>query len=568
MADEVKKVKVSIEGKDNSSKAFKSASNNANLFKGTILDVNDAFMTLAKSTIAYFSTTKVLEQISLGVEGFQKELDIINLTNERIKSAGISLEEATPKIDGFVESLESMGMSGEEARDAVGRLALKTKDLEEAMRLSKIASDLSASGYGTITENVDRLSKVLTGNGSRALLEYGIKMEGTHSAIEQLNAIESKITRTTEEFADTTQGRLQIAEERWDNFRKGLGKIVVFVRDEAIVAFNDLGTAVENSTSGLDKEDTGKKWAKWIDQLRFGLTNLGDLVAERLASLTGLDTEASKKQMQDFYDKLLENEQQFEKMYSDLAGETEQTNDDLSSSFDDLSDDAEKTAEKVKQSFTEIARKLVSAYNEETSAISKLRNELKELESDTADQLENADEKYQQDVVNRAKQAQEKIDQIDKEIADEKQTRGQGWRSRIAELEKEKAQEQDILARAGGEVSDLKEKIAKDDLDKLKEDWQAERKTIQEESDKTKAEKESELNTAITAQLRTVVASLSPDILDTLMAENQSFLGEIGAGSNQYIFNFNGDVNDKDKLISIITEALNRQATLKGVAGK
>jgi len=60
---------------------------------------------------------------------------------------------------------------------------------------------------------------------------------------------------------------------------------------------------------------------------------------------------------------------------------------------------------------------------------------------------------------------------------------------------------------------------------------------------------------------------LSPTLLDTLTAENNSFLGQIGAGANQYIFTFNGDVNDKDKLIRVITEALNRQATLKGVAG-
>jgi len=61
---------------------------------------------------------------------------------------------------------------------------------------------------------------------------------------------------------------------------------------------------------------------------------------------------------------------------------------------------------------------------------------------------------------------------------------------------------------------------------------------------------------------------LSPELLDTLTAENQSFLGQIGGGANQYIFTFNGDVNDKDKLIAVITEALNRQATLKGIAGK
>jgi hypothetical protein len=43
---------------------------------------------------------------------------------------------------------------------------------------------------------------------------------------------------------------------------------------------------------------------------------------------------------------------------------------------------------------------------------------------------------------------------------------------------------------------------------------------------------------------------------------------EVKNGGQNIIFNFNGDVNDKDALVKTITEMLNRQSTLKGYAGK
>ena len=84
----------------------------------------------------------------------------------------------------------------------------------------------------------------------------------------------------------------------------------------------------------------------------------------------------------------------------------------------------------------------------------------------------------------------------------------------------------------------------------------------------TIAWKELEIGQRTGVQLGDVITSLSPNLLDTLTAENQSFLGQIGAGANQYIFNFNGNVNDADTFLKMITDALNRQATLRGVAGK
>ena len=555
MAEDIKKVQVNIEGKDNTGKAFQSAKKNADLFSGSVNGINKAFSLLSVATLGYFTGTKILEQLSLGAKGFQEEANIISLTNERLKSAGIALDDANPKIQEFVDSLENMGMSGEQARDAVGKLATKTRDLDEALRLTKMASDLSASGFGTIDENVSRLSKVLTGNGSRALLEYGIKMEGTHSKAEQLNAIQTKITRTTEEFGNTTQGRLQTAKENWEDFRKELGGVLTFFQNEFVVAFNSF--------------DAGGKFAKSltkiISDMMFGLTNLGDLVAERVDSIFGLGINDSEK----FYEKLTKYNEDFEKKWKDISGEiTTPVSQGGDNPFPDLSNDAEESAEKIKSSFTEVAKKLVGTFNEQTKAISELRQELKDLETDTQKQLATAEQSYQEDLKNRARDAQEKVAQIEKEIKETQEARGQGWRTRVAELEAEKEKEKSIIARIGGEVSDLNTELAKDDLQLLKEKYEAERSEIQAEADKTKLEKESEISGRTGTQLRSVIASLSPALLDTLTAENQSFLGQIGAGASQYIFNFNGDVNDKDKLIAVITEALNRQATLKGIAGK
>jgi hypothetical protein len=125
----------------------------------------------------------------------------------------------------------------------------------------------------------------------------------------------------------------------------------------------------------------------------------------------------------------------------------------------------------------------------------------------------------------------------DKLIEDTRKKGGIGFRSQMAEYQAEKADE---LAKA------------------------------QKEYDR-KARDMSEEEVARTSYLDTLKGNAtSSSFLTKAATEGLSFLGSIGqAGTQQSIvFNFNGDVSDIDALKKAVVDALNREAQLRGVAGK
>ena len=565
-------VKVDIVGQDKTGPAFQSASKNAQFFGKQVEGVGNMLKSLGIYSAIIAGIGIATAQFKAGMQGFAEEANIISLTNERLKSAGMVLTEVNPKIDAFVEGMENLGVSGEESRAAVGRFALATRDMSRAFDLTKLAADLAASGYGTVADNTDRLTKVLSGQGQRALMEYRIKMEGTHSVAEQLAAIQTKVTRTTEEFADSTGGTLAIAAENWDEFRKAAGKVGEFFQNELLGYFNGF-----MNTAGINFEQffsfVGKGLYVLADAfinkpgkfIGIGISGWAGLIQKTVTGNTSILDNASKMLNETWTNPFTEAENKW-KAFSNKI--TTSSSDGGANPFPELGDDAEQAAKKMQSAFKSVASQIISSFKEQTNAVNELRKSLTDLDEETSKQLNEADKRYKQDVTNRAKQAKDRIDAIDKEIKDTQDARNAGWRTHIAELEAEKAKEQAILDKAGGAVLNLDEQLAKDDLTILKEKHDEENKTILAEADKKKTGINDEILNRQKFQLQQIGAVTTPGFLDKLTAEQQSFLGSMGVGPSSYIFNFNGDVNDKDKLIKIITDALDRQATLKGVAGQ
>ena len=591
MAEVNKDLTVTIKGKDETGNAFKSATQNAKNFGGQVNVVSDSLKRLGQVAITYFAFDKIAGFVSSSTNLAMEKAKVLSLVSAQIKKSGVDYESASSKINEFSDSMEKLGIDGEDASASVGKLLLKTKDIGRAMELSKVASDLASSGIGDYASNTDLLQKILIGKGQRALLQFGISMSADATIAEQLDAVTKRITRSTEDWATTTEGSVARASTQWKNFKEDIGAVGAVTLVNLSNAFTNAYNTIGGQTTTFGKflaeffnvgiptlgNNVAIVWQKIVQAIAYDMVKIVEL-QEKIPALFPSATErktffedvVSGTQIE--IDKLekgnIDIVNSFESSWNDLKGISKSGAIDVGDEYEYVGDEADKMAEKVKASFTEIAKTIVSSFNEQTKAISGLRKELKELENDTSKQLKNVDEKYQEDLKNKAKQSQERIKQIDEEIKRTKEARGQGWRTQIAELEAEKAKEQSIIARVGGEVTNLNAELAKDDLTILKEKMEAEKAEIQANADKTKSEKELEISQRTGVQLRGVIASLSPSTLDALTAENQSFLGQIGAGSSQYIFNFNGNVNDADTFLKMITDALNRQATLKGIAGK
>ena len=590
MAEEIKKLQVNIEGKDNTGKAFKSASQNASLFKKDLGGINNALAKVGGMVASLYALGGAISFIGGSIAEYDEKIQYATKLEYLLKKTTDATDAQVKSLLDQASALQEVGVVSDDVAVALqGQLATFELSTETIRKMTPAILDMvvAEKGINATTQDMIEFGNAfgmsLEGNYG-ALTRRGFKLDEATKKIIELGTEEEKATAITKyltdtygglnaQMAETSQGKIVNLQNRFSDFREQIGELTSFFRGEMITAVEELGASFE----GLLPDDLTNNWSKKIaklwNDLNFGVTNIIPLIADRTDSMWNTIFGVENSGTTTFQDDLIKNNEEFEKKWKENGTGIITTNKDVSNSLGDLYtkyeglDEAESLAKKVKDSFVDMSKKIISSFNDQTTAISKLRIELSDLETDTQKQLDSVDSKYKEDLKNKAKQSQDRIDQIDKEIKETRETRNAGWRTQIAELEAEKEKEKAIIARVGGEVTNLNEELAKDDLTILKEKMEAEKLSIQEEASKTKAEKEKEISQRTGIQLRGVLTSLSPELMDTLTAENNSFLGQIGAGANQYVFNFNGDVNDKDKLIRVITEALNRQATLKGVAG-
>ncbi len=178
----------------------------------------------------------------------------MSLVRSTVESTGVAYDSVKPKIEGFMETMSRLGVDDEAAALSMVKLGKAAGgDMAKGMQLAKLASDLTASGIGDLESNTDNLQKILVGKGSRALLEYKINLDDTATTAEQLDAVQKKVTRTTEELADTTDGKIKIMQEAYSNLKEEIGAGFVTAINSAISRGDDMKKTLDSiSNSGKE----------------------------------------------------------------------------------------------------------------------------------------------------------------------------------------------------------------------------------------------------------------------------------------------------------------------------
>ena len=195
----------------------------------------------------------------------------MSLVRSTVESLGMAYENVQPQITAFQEKMSRLGVDDEDAALSMVKLAKAAGgDMAKGMQLAKLASDLTASGIGDLASNTDNLQKILIGKGARALLEYRINLDDTATTAEQLDAVQKKVTRTTEELADTTDGKIKVMQEAFQNLKEEIGGGFVLALQNAIGSGENMNKTLDNIN------ETGKQGKIII----FSLTNIAIALGE------------------------------------------------------------------------------------------------------------------------------------------------------------------------------------------------------------------------------------------------------------------------------------------------
>lgn len=245
----------------------------------------------------------------------QKKMD---LTRATVESMGTSFTEVKPQLEAFGESMAALGVDNDDVTLAAAKLAKASGgDLANGMKLAKLASDLTSSGFNDLNTNVDNLTRVLSGKGERALMDYRINMDANATTAQQLDAIQAKVTQTTEEYANTAPGQIATVQQAYKQFQQAVGGGFVSAIESAIASTGDFKSGME----GLGTV------TKNVGPVIFSLTSMAIALAEGFI-VTGKAVAVAGLALNDF-SKVRKGDKQ-------AIAEVNAAVDDLGGSFNDL----------------------------------------------------------------------------------------------------------------------------------------------------------------------------------------------------------------------------------------
>jgi len=616
MADIRKKATVEVRAEDKTKAAFGTLGKNMGALEKKSGGLASSFGTLVKAAAGLFIFKQVADFIGKSVKaaGIQETMNarlaaglkgLTGATNDQVKAL-ISYAGELQKVTMYADEqiiaaqgiLSTFQLTSEQIREATARVVDMAAGTERAtgeqQDLTTIAMALGRAltmGVGALT----RYGVVLSDSEKAAILAA----KGNEKLMLILEALDKNYKGIAEAMGRTYAGQLKMFQNQWGDFQEQIGFGVLPVLGETIKALSNLSGEMGKGTSAslffFDAlgavAQIGMLVTNWYRKLGVAMENVwlsAEIGQEKLKGLL-FWYEANEEYIAGLSRAILENDKRYEDLTVEMGKfllaldeqrkniiKGKETWEDSTSAIGgnvdamgEAGDETEDLAKKIKTAFESVGKTIVSKMTESIEKIADLRKEIRDLASDTEEALAKQDEAYKEDLANMARSAQEKINIIDKEIADEQKLMSQGWRGRIAELEKEKAKEQSVLDRIRGEGVDASAEALKDELTLLQEANQKKRDEIAANAEKEAAEKETRISEIQVSATKAGAEAMKPGGIESLVSREMA-AKPWETSPTQAIFNINvaGDIVSEDQLLTKLINELNRLAGLKQFSGQ
>jgi hypothetical protein len=133
---------------------------------------------------------------------------------------------ATEAIERHIHANLRLGFTDDEQRDSLTRLVAATHDIQKAYEVQQVAMDLARFKGISLGDATEALTKVEAGS-YRVLKSLGIVLKDNATQTDALAAVEKVASNQAEDFANTTEGKLQAAQARLGDTMEHLGTKVL-----------------------------------------------------------------------------------------------------------------------------------------------------------------------------------------------------------------------------------------------------------------------------------------------------------------------------------------------------
>ena len=246
-----------------------------------------AFAVAAAAAVAY-GTKLAVDGVKAAIEDEQAQLRLA----QALKSATGATEDQIKATEDFIlQTSLATGVADDQLRPAMQRLAVSTKDTEEAQRLLSLALDIS-KGRGLDLEQVaNALGRAQDGN-TAALGRLGLGLSKAELSTLSFTEIQTKLSDlyggAAATNAETFQGKIDRLKVGFDEAKESLGTALLPQVEKFITFINDVGVPALNGFIAGLTGDAGLNAA--LSETQQGAASFGKTIASISGIISGFIT--------------------------------------------------------------------------------------------------------------------------------------------------------------------------------------------------------------------------------------------------------------------------------------
>lgn len=206
-----------------------------------------SFTDLAKSVGGLVATYVSFRSIGGFLKGaIDESLDgarVMAQVAVNVKNAGLEFQALKPQFEEAGRSALNFGFSAEDSMMSLSRFTLITKDFAQAQNLSNIAMDLARSKNISLADATQQVV-LLTQGSTREMRNLGIQLDENATIADNLRAVQDQLAGSTEAFAETSAGKLEILNVQWQEMKQQVG-------DEMVGSISDLAGVVQSNLPAI-----------------------------------------------------------------------------------------------------------------------------------------------------------------------------------------------------------------------------------------------------------------------------------------------------------------------------
>ncbi len=275
-----KKIKLILEAKDKATKSL-------NKFRDSIKSLSPAITGVATAWVSWKAFTSVLDK-TVGAAARQEE--IFNRLRNAVNITGESYEDAKPKIDSFLRTMQDTTRYGDtDVAPVLQQIVTLTGDLEKGFEGTKLAADIAAAGLFDMNTAARYMAMAMEGN-VEMLGRYIPELRTSYGLInsnmtaQEKWAIASDLLK--EKFGGMAAGELNTLVGQMDRFKNEMSDLAEAIGDLVLPVLTPLVSGLASLARFFNSAKTSTE--EFIEtQKRLGreIKDVTKIINEQITSL-------------------------------------------------------------------------------------------------------------------------------------------------------------------------------------------------------------------------------------------------------------------------------------------